>query len=198
MGRPFIDITNERFGKLLAIQYVGKDEKSKDKYRLWLCQCDCGQQKIVRYRDLVRKHTTSCGCIAHEGLIGGGHNKLDYGEARFNDLYLLYRRSASSRKLEFTLSRERFRALTKGDCFYCGLPPSQVISAGKSQQVNGEYIYNGIDRIDNILGYIEGNVRSCCKQCNIAKGILSEQEFLAWLYRAAAYTAARQARFEHK
>ena len=36
-------------------------------------------------------------------------------------------------------------------------------------ECNGQYLYNGIDRIDNKLGYIKGNMTPCCKICNHAK-----------------------------
>lgn len=194
MGRPFIDITGEKFGNLQAIKYVGKDTTTKEMYRLWLCNCTCGKQKTARYRDLVRMHTTSCGCIAFSGLIAGGHNKLSYGEARGNDLLLSYKRRASKRGVPFTLSRDQFRTLTKQNCFYCGSQPSQIISSGK-QQVNGEYVYNGIDRIDSSGGYTPENTRPCCKHCNIAKHEMSETEFYAWIEKVANHTMG--ARYEH-
>ena len=84
----------------------------------------------------------------------------------------------------FELTKEDFRALTKSNCYYCGQPPSQIVKAGNG--VNGEYLYSGIDRVNNDLGYAISNVRPCCKQCNIAKGILTEAEFYAWIRRVAA------------
>lgn len=183
MGQPFIDIAGQRFGRLIVIEFAGKDD-SKYHYRLWLCHCDCGGSKNVRYRDLKRGHTISCGCLMHAGLIKGGMNKRDYGEARFNDLYLVYKRSAFTRKLSFDLTKEQFKALTKGNCFYCGQEPAQIVKAGHG--VNGEYIYNGIDRVNNDGGYTLDNTRTCCKQCNIAKGVLTEAIFYEWVKRIAA------------
>ena len=183
MGQQFIDITGQRFGKLTAVRYVGKDD-SKYRYRLWDCICDCGKSKIVTYRNLKRGNVLSCGCIMRAGLMRGGMNKRNYGEARFNDLYLAYRRRAEYKGIVFELTKEDFRALTKSNCYYCGQPPSQIVKAGNG--VNGEYLYSGIDRVNNDLGYAISNVRPCCKQCNIAKGILTEAEFYAWIRRVAA------------
>lgn len=187
MGQPFIDLTGQRFGKLTVIEFAGKDD-SKYRYRQWKCVCDCGKTKVVTYRDLKRDQCKSCGCMMRAGLAKGGMNKRDYGEARFNDLFLSYKRSATNRGYIFKLTREEFRTLTKGDCYYCGQEPSQIVKAGHG--VNGEYIYNGIDRIDNSIGYLSSNVRTCCKQCNIAKGVLTEDEFMTWAKRLVA-------RFEH-
>ena len=40
-----IDITNITFGDLTAIKRVGS---SPDKQALWLCQCTCGNTRIVK------------------------------------------------------------------------------------------------------------------------------------------------------
>ena len=57
--RFFKDITNETFGKLTALQYMG-DAK-------WLCVCECGTQIEVRGADLRNGHTQSCGCNKSRG-----------------------------------------------------------------------------------------------------------------------------------
>lgn len=38
----------------------------------------------------------------------------------------------------------------------------------------------GIDRIDNAKGYIEGNVTSCCKTCNMIKSVYSVDNFIEY------------------
>lgn len=55
----FRDLSNQRFGKLLAVSLAGKNPQGK---ALWLCQCDCGNQKIIRQTSLTSGDTTSCGC----------------------------------------------------------------------------------------------------------------------------------------
>lgn len=50
------DITGERFGRLVALKYVGKSR--------WLCRCDCGKEKEIALRSLVTGRTRSCGCLA--------------------------------------------------------------------------------------------------------------------------------------
>lgn len=180
MGQPFIDLTGQRFGKLTAIQYAGKDD-SKFRYRQWECKCDCGGTKVVKYRDLKRGNCRSCGCMMRAGLVAGGMNKRDYGEARFNDLYLSYKRRSKMRSIAFELTKTQFQILTKSNCHYCGQKPAQIIKANHG--VNGEYIYNGIDRIDSAIGYIPSNVYPCCKNCNVAKASMRVEEFLSWVER---------------
>jgi len=37
----------------------------------------------------------------------------------------------------------------------------------------------GLDRMDNALGYVTGNIVSSCKYCNVAKSDLSAAQFVA-------------------
>ena len=47
--------------------------------------------------------------------------------------------------------------------------------------------YNGIDRIDNNIGYTIDNSVSCCKYCNFAKNDFLLDEFLLWIKRTKDY-----------
>lgn len=58
-----IDITGQRFGKLIVIQ---RAENSKDGKARWLCKCDCGKEKIIIGTHLRRGKILSCGCYGHE------------------------------------------------------------------------------------------------------------------------------------
>ena len=53
------DLTNKRFGRLIAIEEYSKD---KDGYK-WLCECDCGNKIIVSVHNLSIGNTKSCGCL---------------------------------------------------------------------------------------------------------------------------------------
>lgn len=60
-----IDLTGQRFGRLTAKHIVPKEQLPwKKKERAWLCECDCGNQIIVRQRNLrSARFTKSCGCL---------------------------------------------------------------------------------------------------------------------------------------
>lgn len=62
MGR-FIDLRGRRFGRLTAM-YRGENTKYND--TTWVCICDCGNQKTIRYSDLISGKTISCGCYKAE------------------------------------------------------------------------------------------------------------------------------------
>lgn len=55
----FEDLTGKRFGYLTVISYGGKASGGRT---LWLCQCDCGKQKVIRSYNLKSGGTISCGC----------------------------------------------------------------------------------------------------------------------------------------
>lgn len=42
-------------------------------------------------------------------------------------------------------------------------------------------VINGLDRVDNSIGYIESNVVPCCYICNKMKGELPVEDFLRHL-----------------
>lgn len=52
---------NKRFGRLVAIEQTTKNNRSA-----WLCQCDCGNTKIVRADHLQSGAVKSCGCLNAE------------------------------------------------------------------------------------------------------------------------------------
>ena len=53
----------KRFGRLLVISQDGKDKRNNT---TWLCQCDCGNQKVVNRVELTKGSTNSCGCLRKE------------------------------------------------------------------------------------------------------------------------------------
>ena len=53
-----IDVTGQRYGKLVAVLMVG----SANGRRRWECQCDCGKTVAVQQNNLQSGNTTSCGC----------------------------------------------------------------------------------------------------------------------------------------
>jgi hypothetical protein len=53
----------QRFGRLIVIQ---EDAKRSGGHVCWLCQCDCGQTKVVAGKNLRRGIVHSCGCLSRE------------------------------------------------------------------------------------------------------------------------------------
>lgn len=57
--REFRDISNQKFGRLTPIEYVGIHKTRS----AWLCKCDCGNETIVSTDKILSGHTKSCGCL---------------------------------------------------------------------------------------------------------------------------------------
>ena len=155
--------------------------KTKRGYSRVRCKLCGNNTKWMRNNYLKEKKATSCGCSAHDSSkwksIGPKNMpwQLPEGESAFNNLYHTYKVSADKREYDFDLSQKQFRKLTKQACFYCGTEPYRIIKGqGKT---SGDYIYNGIDRINNLYGYNIKNVVPCCFYCNSAKGTLSQTDF---------------------
>jgi hypothetical protein len=206
-GKTPINHAGKKFGHLTAVSYSGRKPGKKSPTSgnaLWLCTCDCGNETVALARDLIDGTKKSCGCLAFTGLRAGGSNRLPAGESAFNCYFYGYKKSARQRSYEWDLTKEQFKEITSSNCHYCGIPPSNTVH-GRAGYTNGGYKCNGVDRINNEKGYVTGNVRPCCKQCNIAKGVLTEQQFYNWIGKVAnhhiernAYTEARSARFEQE
>jgi hypothetical protein len=114
----------------------------------------------------------------------GASNRKPAGESSFARLIRQYKANAARRGIEFMLSAEAVRALTSANCEYCGVEPRQVM---RSKDSNGSYIYNGIDRIEASIGYVDGNCTAACKICNRAKTDMTTAEWNEWLSRVARF-----------
>lgn len=160
------DLTGRRFYRLMVLEFV---ETTKYNQIMWKCQCDCGNILNVRGGDLRNGRTRTCGCRG-----------LSLGESSFNATYQSYKKAASTRELEFLLSKEQFKNITQQDCYYCGTHPSNERKVSTS---TGSFIYNGIDRVDNSRGYSIDNCVPCCDMCNKSKNKHSIDEFYEWIDR---------------
>lgn len=61
--KKYDDLTGKRFGRLTVEKFVGTD---KHRRAMWLCKCDCGNEKIVAAAQMKCGKTRSCGCIHNE------------------------------------------------------------------------------------------------------------------------------------
>jgi len=178
----FIDLTDIKFGKLLVIDYA----YMKNNNAYWNCICDCGNTKTIKGSSLRNGNTTSCGC--YQSQIRGLNKKKEFGEASFSTVYYHYKRHAITRKLIFELDREYFKELSQQNCYYCGTEPANV---QRSKYNNGDYMYNGIDRVNNSLGYTKENTVPCCSICNHAKNNLNQEDFILWIKKTCTYLMSK-------
>ena len=83
---------------------------------------------------------------------------------RLDNYYKTYIRGAQKRNYTFSIDLELFKTLVKSKCYYCHYMKDNEV--------------NGIDRINNELGYEPDNCVGCCETCNMMKYVLSQQFFI--------------------
>lgn len=86
-----------------------------------------------------------------------------------NRLFHEYKVKSKKRKRLFLISLLTFKELIMSPCAYCGASNSNFRKGLK---------YNGIDRIDSSLGYVENNVLPCCRFCNRMKSDMILSKFI--------------------
>jgi hypothetical protein len=161
------DLVGKEFGELLVLERDYEYTlKMAQKRGYWKCLCRCCNKIIIASTSAL-----------HSGKkLSCKTNYLEKGEAGFNFLFRNYKSAAKRRNLEFDLTKEEFKKLTKSDCIYCGSHPNHIHRKEKD-----EYIYNGVDRTDNSKGYIISNSVPCCETCNMAKRKMTQTEFIFWI-----------------
>ncbi len=169
------DITCQRFGKLVAM--VRLPVRDKHKHSLWSCRCDCGTITTVTIGDLTTKNTESCGCGKYPPKKMRSMTRVFHS----------YKSNARYKRLEFDLTLSDFEKITQCNCHYCGALPSNIANNPIYKSVDSEYVYNGIDRVDNTKGYTLDSCVPCCHTCNWAKGKMPQEEFYHWIRQVSEY-----------
>lgn len=147
----FIDLANQRFGRLVAIARL-EDHR-------WLCQCDCGNQTIVKIGNLRNGNTQSCGCLRYERLRASRITHDAHGDPLYSTWMHIRERCLSPKSKRY--ADYGGRGITLCDEWKADfLVFRDYISALPHCQEDGYTV----DRIDNNLGYFPGNVRFATRQ----------------------------------
>lgn len=144
------------------------------------CKCFCGVIFSVRSENIKNSTTKSCGCLTSK--LMSSSKLLPNNKGAINKFYNNYKQTASRRRLNFNLSLDEFIFIINDSCYYCGIEPSLRKFMGSNKKYKSLKC-NGIDRIDNNIGYELNNCVSCCSFCNRAKSDNSLQEFQEWIKR---------------
>lgn len=67
------NIAGQRFGYLVAAEFAGVD---KNGHAIWMCKCDCGNEKLALTHKLKNKQVMSCGCMQHKYSHGQTNTRL--------------------------------------------------------------------------------------------------------------------------
>lgn len=104
-------------------------------------------------------------------------------------MFSSYKGSAKHKQRSFNLTKEQFLQLVMGNCFYCNKAPedNSTVALCSTKEVHGWSRYgihhNGIDRVDNTIGYTLENCVPCCTLCNRMKYTLSAKTFIEHIRR---------------
>ena len=154
------DLTGKKFGKLEVIGV--HDTGSRKTY--YVCQCDCGNVKVVRADSLISGATKSCGCIKNEqdktNLTDNHRHKMS-GTRIYETWQDMKRRCYNKQNVRYNRYGGRGikvceEWLNNFQSFY-----DWAISNGYSDDLT-------IDRIDNDGNYEPSNCRwsTVKEQCN--------------------------------
>ena len=165
--RPQTDYVSKRVGKIVIVGFhhqIGHN-------RYWLCQCDCGNQKILRTDCLKRTGIKSCGCSRR-----GPNNSRWNGVGDIHRSVLTkIRDDAKIRNLDFRLTLEYLWKLFIIQNKKCALT-GDVLNFGKTCRDRSRTA--SLDRIDPTKGYIETNVQWVHKDINFAKQSMTNEKFI--------------------
>jgi len=115
--------------------------------------------------------------------VTAAQHRLPEGVAIVNNILLDYKRSARIRGHTFELTREETLHLMRQPCLYCNAPPGNKRKGRGKHQETDTVVYQGVDRIDNDLGYSIANCTPCCFSCNKKKKAM---KFDTWIARISA------------
>lgn len=100
------------------------------------------------------------------------------------------RRKAKERNLEWNLTEAYLDALfikQAGLCALSGVPITLTTKVNKQHNLDKSLMTASLDRIDNNLGYIEGNVQWVHKTVNRIRQNLTIPDFIVWCDKIVNY-----------
>lgn len=149
------DITGQTFGRLTALGPVSLSKYGRYE---WHCRCQCGAELIVAGECLRRGSTQSCGCLQKERT---GNATRTHG-LRSHPLYRswddMIRRCTNPKRREY--KNYGGRGITAYEGWLDS--PQPFLDYVMSLPDCGTENYT-LDRIDNSLGYLPGNLRWASK-----------------------------------
>ena len=146
-----IDLTGEKFGRLTVIRPSGKNAHGS---YMWLCECDCGNTKVLNSYELRRGNVRSCGCLNRE-LARDRMTKHGYSKTKIYSEWkkMIYRCKNSN---PYNSSRYAQRGIKVCDIWANDF---ETFLNHVSRLPHFDEPGYSLDRIDNDGDYEPGNVR---------------------------------------
>ena len=183
------NLVGQTFGRLTVIseKIIGEP---KDTRAHWNCQCKCGNTIVVSTNHLTSGNTKSCGCLKSDTTRE--NQKLSLPMVTKYEPHIATARrvwkSYGYQDKKCILIFDEWLLLSQQHCFYCGIAPSNEYNyfikkkdASQEAKNNGNFFYNGLDRIDSSLPHTIDNVVSSCSICNRAKNERTTEKFYQYI-----------------
>lgn len=85
--KKFNSRIGEKFGKLTIKDVVNFEYEDGRSRNLYLCECECGETKLLPYYDLTSGKVVSCGCFHKEVISKNSSQKTFYDHLHKYDWY---------------------------------------------------------------------------------------------------------------
>lgn len=180
-----VDYTGQKFNRLT---FIRQTDKRKGGRILWELNCDCGSTIHHSISGIITGKTRSCGCYEDEHRVENSSKSRIYSpiESSARAVWGRYKDGCDFATF-FKLSQEA--------CYYCGNEPSRTYNTANTktkrsplQKSEGNFTYNGLDRLDSTKNHSPDNVVPCCTNCNYAKRKLTVDEFISMVERIYHHT----------
>lgn len=147
--------------KVNSLSIIGKKGSNYN------CICDCGRSCVVKCAYVKNGTRKDCKC-SNMDSPSPGRKHIDAETSIYTGLTNQCRSAARQRGIEYSLSHSEYKSIVSMECLYCGHPGDKRYSKRKGNS-DLFIVANGVDRINNKIGYILENCVACCFTCNIIK-----------------------------
>lgn len=166
----FKDLTGRKFARLTVVGLSRREAENGNHYKstFWKCICECGNEKEVRSNALTGGGVKSCGCLHRDSM----RTKVKTYKGIHLSWWDATVKRAASRGFEFAISIEYAWGLFEFQDGRCGLSGRELSFGDNSVRLMKEFGKSqtaSLDRIDSLLGYVEGNVWWVHKDFNLFK-----------------------------
>lgn len=153
-----IDVTGHKFGRLNVLEYVGTNETH---YAMFRCKCDCGNEVVVKGRNLRTGHTQSCGCYCKDRTREAA---IQYKTIHGQTDSRLYRVWNGMKKRCYNRNNKSYsdyggRGIVVCDEWRNSYQAFCDWAINHGYKEDAEYMECTLDRIDNNKGYCPDNCR---------------------------------------
>lgn len=168
-SKKCLNLIGQRFGRLVvkarADDYI--DPKSGKHKSRWLCDCDCGNEKIVEGRNLTSGKVVSCGCYHKEVSSITAKTKISHGK-KYNtyDLSGKYGIGYTTKGEEFYFDLEDYDKI-KDICWHIN-NKGYVIGRVNGRDIKmSRFIMNILDNETKVVDHIHADNKNDNRKSNL-------------------------------